>query len=350
MTTIIEIKNLQVTFPDDGGPVHAVRGVDLTLNQGETLALVGESGSGKSVTTHALLNILPKDAQVSADKLQFNGQDLLGLSQRDINQIRGSKISLIFQDPLSALNPTMRIGKQIGEALRFHAHVRGTALKQAVHAEIEAVGLPDPQLIARKYPHELSGGQRQRVMIAIALIAHPQVLIADEPTTALDVTLQAKIIALIKAQKQQRDLSIIFITHDLGVVANIADRVAIMYAGQIVEVGTAEEIFYNPQHPYTWGLLDSVPDPDSQRETLFTLPGNPPDPHEELVGDAFAPRNPYALAIDFQEEPPLTQVSTTHFVRSWLLDPQAPAYEPPASIRERWAIYQQDQREVPTHG
>lgn len=341
MSNILKIKNLRVTFPDTAGPLHAVRGVNLNLKHGETLALIGESGSGKSVTTHALLNILPADAQVSADELQFEDRDLLALNERDLTHIRGSEIALVFQDPLSALNPTMRVGKQIGEVLKYHHHQRGTALKQAVQDQIKAVGLPDPDLIAAKFPHELSGGQRQRIMIAMALIDHPKVLIADEPTTALDVTLQAQILALIQEQKQQHDLSIIFITHDLGVVANIADRVAIMYAGKIVEVGTANEIFYHPQHPYTWGLLDSVPDTDDDHETLFSLPGTPPDLHQPIKGDAFAPRNPYALDVDFEAEPPLIQLSPTHFVKSWLLDSRAPAYEPPVSIRKRWATYQQ---------
>lgn len=339
MSDIIKIKNLQVTFPDEAGPIYAVRGVNLNLKHGETLALVGESGSGKSVTTHALLGILPKDAEVTADQLQFEHQDLQSLSEKDLTLIRGSQLALVFQDPLSALNPTMRVGKQIGEVLKYHEHLHGKKLIAAVNAEIKAVDLDNPALIASKFPHELSGGQRQRVMIAMALIGQPKVLIADEPTTALDVTLQAQILDLIQAQKQKHDLSVIFITHDLGVVANIADRVAIMYAGEIVEVGTANEIFYYPQHPYTWGLLDSVPDTDDDQEQLFTLPGTPPDLHQKSKGDPFANRNPYALAIDFEAAPPVTQLSATHFVKSWLLDPRTPAYEPPVSIQKRWQTY-----------
>ena len=339
MADIVDIKNLHVTFHDEDSQVYAVRGVNLQLKQGETLAIVGESGSGKSVTTHALLGILPKDATVEADELYFNGEDLQKKSEKEWRAIRGEQISLIFQDPLSALNPTMRVGKQIGEGMQYHEHVRGAKLKQAVYEQIQSVGLPDPELVANKFPHELSGGQRQRVMIAMALIGHPKVLIADEPTTALDVTLQAQILQLIQEQKERYDLSVIFITHDLGVVASIADRVAIMYSGQIVELGTTNEIFYSPQHPYTWGLLDSVPDPDDDRETLFTLPGTPPDLHHKTKGDPFAPRNPYAMAIDFEEEPPEVQLSPTHMVKSWLTDPRTPHYDPPESIAKRWRTY-----------
>ncbi|MCI1986128.1 MAG: ABC transporter ATP-binding protein [Lactobacillus sp.] len=336
---IIRIRDLHVTFTETSGHVYAVRGVDLTLNHGETLAIVGESGSGKSVTTKALLGLLPTNARVTAETLSYQGQELQQLRRRDYDQLRGRELALIFQDPLSALNPTMRIGKQLGEVLVVHEHLKKAALQARVAAALTSVGLGDAPELARKYPHELSGGQRQRVVIAMALIAHPQVLVADEPTTALDVTLQAQVLALIKAQKTQQDLSILFITHDLGVVANIADRVAIMYAGQIVECGTAEEIFYHPQHPYTWALLEAVPDDSRADETLFSLPGTPPDLHQEPVGDAFAPRNPYALGIDFREAPPRTQLTATHWVRSWLLDPQAPAYEPPAAIQARWHEY-----------
>ncbi|WP_461226335.1 ABC transporter ATP-binding protein [Lacticaseibacillus suihuaensis] len=339
MSDIIEIQNLHVQFQEDHGILHAVNGVDLTVHQGETLAIVGESGSGKSVTTHALLGLLGKDATVTTDAMRLADVDLTHATPRDFAGVRGRLASLIFQDPLSALNPTMRIGRQIGEALTVWHHPSRTALRQAVLDAIADVELPDPAMVASKYPHELSGGQRQRVMIAQALIAQPRVLIADEPTTALDVTLQAQVLALIQAQKAKRDLSVVFITHDLGVVANIADRVAIMYAGQIVEVGTATEIFYHPQHPYTWGLLDAVPDDTADQSELFTLPGTPPDMHQLPVGDPFAPRNPQALAIDYQQAPPVFAVTPTHRVRSWLLDPRTPPYQPPASIQRRWARY-----------
>ena len=288
MTDIVSIKNLNVTFHEANENVYAVNSVNLTLHQGETLALVGESGSGKSVTTHALLGLLGKDAEVKADVMRYGDTDLLHASKKAYTHLRGQELGLIFQDSLSGLNPTMRIGRQIGEGVKAHQHLHGAALKKAVYASIQDVGLDDPALIARKYPHELSGGQRQRAMIAMALIMHPKVLVADEPTTALDVTLQAQVLDLIKTQKAKHDLSVIFITHDLGVVANIADRVAIMYAGKIVEVGTANEIFYNPQHPYTWGLLDAVPSSDDQREQLFTLPGTPPDMRKPITGDPFA--------------------------------------------------------------
>lgn len=336
MSDIITIKNLHVTFNESNRQVHAVNGINLGLHRGETLAIVGESGSGKSVSMYALLGLLNKNTTITADQLSFDTTDLTSANRKTYATIRGQQISLIFQDPLSTLNPTMRIGHQIGEGLKVHQHISGKALKKAVYTEIEQVGLDDPSLIYRKYPHELSGGQRQRVMIAMALIGRPKVLIADEPTTALDVTLQTQILSLIKERKAMSDLSVIFITHDLGVVANIADRVAIMYAGKIVEIGTANDIFYNPQHPYTWGLLDAVPNSNNDRKTLFTLSGTPPDMHHKIKGDAFAPRNPYSMAIDFEEEPPLFQVSPTHFAKTWLLDKQTPSYLPPESIQKRW--------------
>ncbi|MFV0558848.1 MAG: ABC transporter ATP-binding protein [Enterococcus sp.] len=345
---IIKIKNLQISFQDGQGTLNAVRGVDLSLRQGETLAIVGESGSGKSVMTRALLGLLPKTAQVSAEELSYRGESLTSLSKADYRKIRGQKISMVFQDPLSALNPTMKVGAQIAEGLREHTKISKKAAKAKVLEHLAAVGIPEPEKSSQKYPHQLSGGQRQRVLIAMALIETPEILIADEPTTALDVTLQAQILQLIKEYKQERELSIIFITHDLGVVANIADRVAIMYAGEIVEVGTAEEIFYHPQHPYTWGLLEAVPDGD-EREELFTLTGTPPNMRQEIVGDAFAKRNPFALAIDFEEAPPLFQVSQTHFVKSWLQDTRSPSYQPPKMIGERWSYYHSLKEESIVH-
>ncbi|EUJ26600.1 Glutathione import ATP-binding protein GsiA [Listeria grayi] len=336
MSEIIAIENLHVAFHESNSSVYAVNGIDLSIKRGETLAIVGESGSGKSVSMYALLGLLKKNATITANTLKFDGDDLKTANQKKYAAIRGREIALIFQDPLSALNPTMRIGRQIGEGIKVHDRLRGNALRDAVYKEIRDVGLDDPKLIAKKFPHELSGGQRQRVMIAMALINRPKVLIADEPTTALDVTLQTQILELIKERKEKSDLSVIFISHDLGVVANIADRVAIMYAGKIVEIGMANEIFYNPQHPYTWGLLDSVPNNADNRKTLFTLPGSPPDMRQKVLGDAFAPRNPYALAIDYEAEPPYFQVSATHSVKSWLLDERAPDYTPPESIQKRW--------------
>lgn len=347
MSDIITMKNLHVTFQEaQGQKVYAVRGVDLAVHQGETLAIVGESGSGKSVTTKALLGLLPPDAKVSADALTYDDVDLTQLHRKDYDKLRGAELALIFQDPLSALNPTMKIGKQLAEVLVVHKHLSRATIHERVLQALADVDLADAPGLLKKYPHQLSGGQRQRVVIAMALIAHPKVLVADEPTTALDVTLQAQVLALIRQQKAQQDLSIIFITHDLGVVANIADRVAIMYAGQIVEVGTAEEIFYDPQHPYTWALLDAVPDDSAPQDQLFTLPGTPPDLHQEPVGDAFAPRDPYALAIDFKQAPPRFDISPTHWAKTWLLDSKAPSYTPPKSIQARWAKWAQLQKEA----
>lgn len=340
MSKIIEEKNLCVTIQTNDGPLYAVRGVNLDLFNGETLALVGESGSGKSIATHSLIGLLPKNTKVTADQLLFDKTDLLHLTKAQKQHIRGAKISMIFQDPLSALNPTMRVGRQIAEALIHHQHISHHVLKQRVLAQIKEVGISNPQQTYRKYPHQLSGGQRQRILIAMALINHPEVLIADEPTTALDVTIQTQILKLLEQQKQKYGLSIIFITHDMGVVASIADRVAVMYAGKIIEVGTAEEIFYYPQHPYTWGLLEAVPSEQNSNEKLFTLPGTPPDLKKISKGDSFAPRNPYALDIDFEQEPPVFQLSATHFVKSWLLDKRTPAYTPPKAIQKRWHIFE----------
>jgi oligopeptide transport system ATP-binding protein len=343
MTDIISMKNLHVTFKEGVGEVHAVRGVELALHEHETLAIVGESGSGKSVTTKALLGLLSSDATVKVDEMQYAGRDLTKLRRKDYDRLRGAELALIFQDPLSALNPTMRIGKQLAEVLVVHEKLSRTEIQKRVEQALSDVGLADAPGLLRKYPHELSGGQRQRVVIAMALIAHPKVLVADEPTTALDVTLQAQVLRLIQEQKAKQDLSIIFITHDLGVVANIADRVAIMYAGQLVEVGTADEIFYNPQHPYTWALLDAVPDAETPQDVLFSLPGTPPDLHQEIIGDAFAPRDPYAMAIDFKQAPPRFDLSPTHWAKTWLLDEKAPNYTPPKSILARWAQWKEMQ-------
>ena len=339
MTDIVSIKNLNVTFHEANENVYAVNSVNLTLHQGETLALVGESGSGKSVTTHALLGLLGKDAEVKADVMRYGDTDLLHASKKAYTHLRGQELGLIFQDSLSGPNPTMRIGRQIGEGVKAHQHLHGAALKKAVYASIQDVGLDDPALIARKYPHELSGGQRQRAMIAMALIMHPKVLVADEPTTALDVTIQAQIIHMLKEIQSKIDTSIIFITHDLGVVAGIADRVAVMYEGKIVEYGTVDEIFYNAQHPYTWGLLEAMPTLETKTDRLYAIPGTPPDLLDPPKGDAFAPRNPYAMAIDLEEEPPFFKISPTHAAATWLLAPGAPKVELPPEIARRHALW-----------
>lgn len=347
---LLEVKNLRINFKTYAGLVQAVRGVDFTLAKGETLAIVGESGSGKSVTSNALMRLIPQPAGRYEDgQILFEGKDLLKLSEREMENIRGNEIAMIFQDPMTALNPTMRVGKQIMEVILTHKKgVSKEVAKQRAIELLAEVGIPDPERRFKQYPHEFSGGMRQRVVIAIALAAEPKILIADEPTTALDVTIQAQILELMKKIQEKNGNAIIFITHDLGVVANVADRVAVMYAGQIVEYGSSHDIFYNPKHPYTWGLLGSMPDLDSEdSEELYTIPGAPPNLINPPVGDAFAPRNPYALAIDYKAEPPFYEVSPGHYAKTWLLHPEAPKVELPEVIRHRIESYQARREEVP---
>lgn len=347
---LLEVKNLRINFKTYAGLVQAVRGVDFTLAKGETLAIVGESGSGKSVTSNALMRLIPQPAGRYEDgQILFEGKDLLKLSEREMESIRGNEIAMIFQDPMTALNPTMRVGKQIMEVILTHKKgVSKEAAKQRAIELLAEVGIPDPERRFKQYPHEFSGGMRQRVVIAIALAAEPKILIADEPTTALDVTIQAQILELMKKIQEKNGNAIIFITHDLGVVANVADRVAVMYAGQIVEYGSSHDIFYNPEHPYTWGLLGSMPDLDSEdSEELYTIPGAPPNLINPPLGDAFAPRNPYALAIDYKAEPPFYEVSPGHYAKTWLLHPEAPKVELPEVIRHRIESYQARREEVP---
>ena len=322
----LKLNDLSVSFQTPNGALRAVRGISLSLKEGETLAIVGESGSGKSVTSKAVMGILPSNAKIEKGEIFFDGKDLLKLTEREMSKLRGSRISMIFQDPLSALNPIMRVGKQITETLLLKGEGRMSkqeAKKRAVEL-LSEVGIPNPEKRFSSYPFELSGGMRQRVVIAIALAANPEVLICDEPTTALDVTIQSQILDLIEGLKRSRKLSVLFITHDLGVVARVADRVAVMYAGKIVEYGKAEEIFYHAKHPYTLALLASMPHLNS-KDRLDSIEGTPPDMTLPIVGDAFAPRNPDALEIDFEQEPPFFQVSETHFAATWLLHPYAPA-------------------------
>ena len=474
----IEVKDLRVSFKTDHGLVQAVRDVSFDLYEGETLCIVGESGSGKSVTSKTIMNILANNAIVENGSIMYEGQDLLSVSEEEFCKIRGHKIGMIFQDPLSSLNPIARIGKQITEATLVNANkfkkmyeeliskeliaykneiaiaeikikketqkveilkinynkvkadltpeekaakkqeiaeaakkckekvakikaelkqrlpefskalavkkveakkqvneyktkiklehsakvaeikqrYSGEELKKQLALEEESyvdktkitkaeakrraleimreVGIPMPEVRFRQYPFEFSGGMRQRIVIAIALTAAPDVLICDEPTTALDVTIQAQILELINKIKKERNLSCIFITHDLGVVANMADRVAVMYAGKIVEYGKVEEIFYEPKHPYTWALLSSIPDVDS-KERLEAIPGTPPDMIYPPKGDAFAARSRYAMAIDYKEQPPFFKVSDTHYAATWLLHPDAPKVEMPKIVSER---------------
>ncbi|MGO1337385.1 MAG: ABC transporter ATP-binding protein [Leuconostoc fallax] len=342
MSEVLKVENLHVDFNTYAGKVKAIRDVSFSLKKGETLAIVGESGSGKSVTTKTLMGLNAKNAEISeGSQLLFKGQNLLDLKESEWQKIRGNEIAMIFQDPMTSLDPTMKIGMQIAEPLMKHQKLsKEAALKRAL-ALMEGVGIPAAAEHIDDYPHQWSGGMRQRAVIAIALAADPEILIADEPTTALDVTIQAQILKLMKDIQQQTDNAIIFITHDLGVVAGMADRVAVMYAGKIVEYGTVDEIFFNPQHPYTWGLLNSMPTTDTQSGGLQAIPGTPPDLLEPPKGDAFAARNQYALEIDRQEEPPFFKVSETHYAATWLLDERAPKVTPPIPIQNRWAHWAQ---------
>lgn len=340
MEKILSLKDLQVSFRTDSGMLKAVRGISFDLQKGETLAIVGESGSGKSVTSRAIMGILSGNAKIDGGEIIFDGKDLTKLSEREFQKIRGNKIAMVFQDTTSSLNPIMRVGKQLTEtmllkqkrSLKEGRKGKNEVKKRALEL-LREVGLPDVERRFKQYPFELSGGQRQRIVIAIALSSDPDILICDEPTTALDVTIQMRILELIAKIKREHQLSVIFITHDLGVVANIADRVAVMYAGKIVEIGTVNDIFYSPSHPYTWALLSSMPHLNSEK--LEAISGNPPDMSKPIVGDAFAPRNPYAMQIDFEQEPPFFQVSETHFAATWLLHPDAPKAEMPQALAER---------------
>ena len=491
----LEVRNLVISFKTDNGLVRAVRDVSFDLYKGETLCIVGESGSGKSVTSKAIMGILSANAIVENGTIMYEGENLLEVSEEEMHRIRGHKIGMIFQDPLSSLNPIVRIGKQITEAMlinsdklklmfndiiseelvaykneiakerisiqkakdelnvvKYQAYngldkkdrEAVKAAKEAIAAQkqktkddiakakanykanipalsealnkkkkeatkivdeykaklkaehqekvdevkktitdpeaqkealakleeeyldkvkitkaaakkkalevMKEVGIPMPERRYRQYPFEFSGGMRQRIVIAIALTAAPDILICDEPTTALDVTIQAQILELIKKIQAERNISCIFITHDLGVVANMADRVAVMYAGKIVEYGTSEEIFFDPRHPYTWALLSSIPDVDS-KERLDAIPGTPPNMIYPPKGDAFALRSKYAMKIDFEKEPPMFKVSDTHYAKTWLLHPEAPKAEMPKIVSERIRIALEAQKkEANTNG
>ncbi|MBQ5927034.1 MAG: ATP-binding cassette domain-containing protein, partial [Clostridia bacterium] len=410
-----------ISFRTASGLVRAVRGVSFDLYEGETLAIVGESGSGKSVTTRATMGILAGNAVVESGEIFYGGKNLLQTPEEEMYKIRGDKIAMIFQDPTSALDPIMRVGKQITEGMilknkmrrkegkrqfkalfhrlksetlallneeeradgkrvfrRFKRSLKRkeeggqtdelvgvlkvrlqkdgeseraveelkklflqsrtktdkkTAKERAIRL-MQEVGIPQAELRFTQYPFEFSGGMRQRIVIAIALAGNPEVLICDEPTTALDVSVQAQILELIQRLKDERKLSVVFITHDLGVVASVADRIAVMYAGKIVEYGKAEEIFYEPKHPYTWALLCANPRPDTNAKRLYAIPGSPPNMVCPPSGDAFAERNEYALKIDYEQAPPFFQVSETHYAATWLLHPSAPTVEPPEEIQK----------------
>ena len=330
---IISAKDVEITFSLRGRKLNAIRKCSLDLYEGETLAIVGESGSGKSVFTKTFVGMLDANGTITGGSILYEGRDMTKFTEKDWLGVRGKKIAMVMQDPMTSLNPLKKIGKQIQESIEHHQGLKGEAAKKAAIEMLGKVGIPDPERRYEQYPHEFSGGMRQRVVIAIAAACRPQILICDEPTTALDVTIQAQILQLIRDLQKELGMSVIYITHDLGVVANVADRVAVMYAGQIVEYGTVQEIFYDAWHPYTWALLQALPQLGTKGESLPTVDGTPPNLFNEIHGDAFAPRNKHALAIDFVAEPPFFQVSETHAAKTWYLDPRAPKIERPHSIQ-----------------
>lgn len=337
---ILTVKDLEVQFNLRGQVLTAIRGISLDIYKGESLAIVGESGSGKSVFTKTFMGMLDKNGKVTKGEILYNGMDLAKFSsEKDWLKIRGKEVAMVFQDPMTSLNPLKTVGKQIQEALELHQNLHGHAARERTIEILSDVGITEPERRYKQYPHEFSGGMRQRAVIATAIACNPNILICDEPTTALDVTIQAQIIELLEQLQKKYRLTIIYITHDLGVVAKVADRIAVMYAGDIIEIGLCNEIFYNPQHPYTWALLSSLPQLGIKGEPLYSIHGTPPNLFKEIKGDAFAPRNPRALNIDYVIRPPYFEVSPTHYAKTWLLDPRSPKIEPPAIIqrlRDRW--------------
>ena len=332
---IVSVEDLEVEFTVRNRILKAIRKISLDIYKGETIAIVGESGSGKSVFTKTLTGMLEENGRVSGGKILYSGSDLAKFkSNEEWQQVRGKRISTIFQDPMTSLNPLRKIGSQISEVIRIHRGLDKKTAKEEAIKLLKRVGITDAEKRYYDYPFQYSGGMRQRVVIAIALACSPDILICDEPTTALDVTIQSQILALIQELKEEYGFTIIFITHDLGVVAEVADRVAVMYAGQIIEYGTAEDVFYDPKHPYTWALLSSLPQLGQKGENLYSITGTPPSLFNEIKGDAFAERNKYAMKIDFVKEPPMFKVSDTHYAKTWLLDPRSPKVERPAIISE----------------
>lgn len=344
-TYILEASDLSVSFETDAGEVQAVRDVSLSLKEGEVLAIVGESGCGKSVLCKSLMKMLPGNARIKSGKILVNGIDITRYKERDMAKLRGTLFSMVFQDPMTALNPTMTIGRQIEEAIKIHnPHIKRDALEKRVIELMGLVGIDQADERRNLYPYHFSGGMRQRSVLAIALAGNPSILIADEPTTALDVTIQAQILDLFRDIQKKMHTSTIFVTHDLGVVARVADRVAVMYAGKIVELGTTEDIFYDARHPYTWGLMQALPAYAKGKEMLHAIPGMPPVLINPPRGDAFACRNEYALAIDYEKEPPMFKISDTHYAATWLLDERAPEIKPPSLVCSSF-LAEGDQRE-----
>ncbi len=325
MGNLLEVKDLRTSFKTHIGDVKAVRGVDFELKEGEALGIVGESGCGKSVTMMSIMKLLSENARIEAQGIKFDGKDIYELKEKEMQTIRGNDMSMIFQDPMTSLNPLYTIGDQLTEHLIKHKKISKKEAYQKAIEMLDLVGIPSPEQRIKQYPHEFSGGMRQRVMIAMSLICEPKLIIADEPTTALDVTIQAQILDLMKELKSKLNTSIILITHDLGVVADLCTRINVMYGGIIVEKGSAEDIFYRGRHPYTWGLLRSVPNPKSEKkEKLKPINGQPPDLLNPLAGCPFAARCEYAMKICIKQQPPLFKLEEGHEAACWLCHKDAP--------------------------
>ncbi len=333
MKKLLEVKNLSISFRTFGGEVQAVRDVNFELHEGETLAIVGESGSGKSVTVQAVMRLLSMPpGEFKSGSIIMNGEDIVKKTEKEMEEIRGQEMGMIFQDPMTSLNPTMKIGRQITEGLIKHQNMTKKEAREKGIELLRLVGIPNPETRIDQYPHEYSGGMRQRVVIAIALSCDPKILIADEPTTALDVTIQAQILELLRDIQEETKTGIVLITHDLGVVANAADRVGVMYGGKIVETGTVDEIFYQPKHPYTWGLLGSMPKVNDAKGVLQSIPGSPPDLKDPPKGCPFAARCPHAMKVCDEHMPDYFETSSTQKTACWLLDERSPKVEPPENI------------------
>ena len=325
---LLQVSDLRTWFFTDAGVVRAVDGVSFTLNKGETLGIVGESGSGKSVAAKSIMNLLEEPARIVAGSIRFRGQEITALSEEQLRDVRGAEIAMVFQDPMTSLNPVLRISHQLMETMTAHGRFTRAAARSRATELLGRTGIPGPEQVLDSWPHQFSGGMRQRVMLAMGFSNAPSLILADEPTTALDVTIQAQILDLLRALNEDLGTAVILISHDLGVIATICSRVLVMYAGEVVEEGSPQDLLSDPRHPYTWALLSSLPQLTGREEELFSIKGTPPSLYKEIRGDAFAPRNPYALAVDFIAEPPYFDVSPTHKAKTWLLDPRAPMVKP----------------------
>ena len=333
---LLQARDVTVRFNLRGQELTAVRGASLDIYQGETVAVVGESGSGKSVFTKTFIGMLDRNGRVESGELLFHGGDMARYtSEEQWLKVRGKKIAMVFQDPMTSLNPVRTIGEQIAEVIMWHFRKSHDEAKRETVELLRKVGIGEPEKRYKQYPGEFSGGMRQRAVIAAAIACRPEILICDEPTTALDVTVQAQVLDLIRELQRELGMSVVFITHDLGVVANVADWVAVMYAGEIIEYGEVREIFHHPEHPYTKALLRSLPQLGVKGQDLYAIQGTPPSLFREITGDAFAPRNPDAMKIDFLEKPPAFSVSPTHWAKTWLLAPEAADYRKELAAREQ---------------